>query len=76
MNTCCLCRKKVLKLPVKCIVILAMRSLFIMKILYIYMFLLNNVLLSCIERCGRVVSTPASYSGGPGFKSRPRDRLS
>jgi hypothetical protein len=24
---------------------------------------------------GRVVSTP-SYSGGPGFKSRPRDRLS
>jgi hypothetical protein len=28
------------------------------------------------ERHGRVVYTPASYSGGPGFKSRPRDRLS
>jgi hypothetical protein len=27
------------------------------------------------ERHGRVVSTPASYSGGPGFKSRPGDRL-
>jgi hypothetical protein len=26
-------------------------------------------------RRGRVVSTPASYSGGPGFKSRPGDRL-
>jgi hypothetical protein len=25
---------------------------------------------------GRVVSIPASYSGGPGFKTRPRDRLS
>jgi hypothetical protein len=24
----------------------------------------------------RVVNIPASYSGGPGFKSRPRDRLS
>jgi hypothetical protein len=28
------------------------------------------------EDRGRVVSTPASYSGGRGFKSRPRDRLS
>jgi hypothetical protein len=27
------------------------------------------------ERLGRAVSTPASYSGGPGFKSRPGDRL-
>jgi hypothetical protein len=25
----------------------------------------------CIECCGRVVNTPASYSVGPGFKSRP-----
>jgi hypothetical protein len=25
---------------------------------------------------GRVVNTPTSYSGGPGFKSRPADRLS
>jgi hypothetical protein len=25
---------------------------------------------------GRVVSIPTSYSGGPGFKSRPGDRLS
>jgi hypothetical protein len=23
------------------------------------------------ERCGRAVNTPASYSGGPGFKSWP-----
>jgi hypothetical protein len=29
-----------------------------------------------IERHGRVVSTPASYSGSPGFKSRPGYRLS
>jgi hypothetical protein len=28
------------------------------------------------ERCGRVVNTPASYFGSPGFKSRPTDRLS
>jgi hypothetical protein len=28
------------------------------------------------ERRGRVVSTPASYLGGPGFKSWPGDRLS
>jgi hypothetical protein len=27
------------------------------------------------ELCGRVVSTTASCSGGPGFKSRPRHRL-
>jgi hypothetical protein len=26
------------------------------------------------ERCGRVVITPASYSGGPGFKSQAGDR--
>jgi hypothetical protein len=32
---------------------------------------------TCItERHGRVVNNPASYSGGPGFKSRPGDRLS
>jgi hypothetical protein len=28
------------------------------------------------EHCSRAVNTPASYSGGPGFKSRPGDRLS
>jgi hypothetical protein len=28
------------------------------------------------ERRGRVANTPASYPGGPGFKSRPGDRLS
>jgi hypothetical protein len=28
------------------------------------------------ERRDRVVSTPASYLGGPELKSRPRDRLS
>jgi hypothetical protein len=28
------------------------------------------------ERRGCVVSTPASYSGGPGFKYRPGHRLS
>jgi hypothetical protein len=28
------------------------------------------------ERCGRVVNIPASYSGGPVFKSRPWDWLS
>jgi hypothetical protein len=27
------------------------------------------------ERRDRVVNTPASYSGGPGFKSLPGDRL-
>jgi hypothetical protein len=30
----------------------------------------------CIERRGRVVNPPASYSGGPWFKSWPGDRLS
>jgi hypothetical protein len=30
----------------------------------------------CTERRGRVVNTPASYSGGPGFKSQPGDQLS
>jgi hypothetical protein len=34
------------------------------------------VWLAWTERRGRVVNTPASYSGGTGFKSRPRDRLS
>jgi hypothetical protein len=29
----------------------------------------------CTER-GQVVDTPASYLGGPGFTSRPGDRLS
>jgi hypothetical protein len=29
-----------------------------------------------IERRSREVNTPASYSGGPGIKSRPGDRLS
>jgi hypothetical protein len=28
------------------------------------------------ERRGRVINTPASYSGGPGLKSRPGHRLS
>jgi hypothetical protein len=28
------------------------------------------------DRHGRVINTPASYSGGPGFKSQPGDRLS
>jgi hypothetical protein len=28
-----------------------------------------------IERHGQVVSTPASYSGGPRYKSRPGDQL-
>jgi hypothetical protein len=28
------------------------------------------------ERRDRMVNTPASYLGGPGFKSRPVDRLS
>jgi hypothetical protein len=28
------------------------------------------------EHRGRVVKTPASYSGGPGVSSRPGDRLS
>jgi hypothetical protein len=28
------------------------------------------------ERCGRVINTPATYSGGPGFKSQTGDQLS
>jgi hypothetical protein len=28
------------------------------------------------ERRGHVVNTPVPYSGGRGFKTRPRDRLS
>jgi hypothetical protein len=31
---------------------------------------------SQMERCGRIVNTPSSCSGGPGLKSRPGDRLS
>jgi hypothetical protein len=31
---------------------------------------------TAIERRGRVVFIPASYSGGPGFKFWPGDRLS
>jgi hypothetical protein len=31
--------------------------------------------ISLINCRGGVVNTPASYSGGPGFKSRPTDRL-
>jgi hypothetical protein len=27
------------------------------------------------QRCGQVVNTPASYSGSPGLKPRPGDRL-
>jgi hypothetical protein len=34
------------------------------------------IVIIIIERRSRVVSTPASYSGGPEFKSRPGDRLS
>jgi hypothetical protein len=30
--------------------------------------------ISATERPGRVGNTPASYSGGPGFDSRPRPR--
>jgi hypothetical protein len=39
----------------------------------------NAIIISpvCVtERHGQVVSTPASYSGGPGFKSRLGDRSS
>jgi hypothetical protein len=36
----------------------------------------SSPLLFLTEHRGRVVSIPASYSGGPGFKSRPEDRLS
>jgi hypothetical protein len=35
--------------------------------------LIDNTIAECR---GRVVSTPASYSGGPVFKSRPGHRLS
>jgi hypothetical protein len=37
--------------------------------------LLYEYLKHKIERRARVDSTPALYSGGPGFKSRPGDRL-
>jgi hypothetical protein len=36
----------------------------------------HTMTISVAERRGRVVSTPASHPGGPGFKSRPGDRLS
>jgi hypothetical protein len=32
--------------------------------------------MSGIEHRGRMVSTSTSYSGGPGFESRPGDQLS
>jgi hypothetical protein len=37
-----------------------------------------SIILKCYftKRRDRVVNTPASYSGGPEFRSRPRDRLS
>jgi hypothetical protein len=37
-------------------------------------FYLNRYFVS--ERRDRVVNAPASYSGSPGFKFRPRDLLS
>jgi hypothetical protein len=30
---------------------------------------------NCTERRGQMVDTPASYSGGPGFKYRPGDQI-
>jgi hypothetical protein len=37
----------------------------------------NIDIFSAVAEChGRAVTTPASYSGGPGLKSRPEDRLS
>jgi hypothetical protein len=35
----------------------------------------SNILILNTERCGRVVNTPASYLGDPGFKFRPGDRI-
>jgi hypothetical protein len=35
----------------------------------------SEICVSRIERRGRVVNTPASYSRGPGFKYCPGDRL-
>jgi hypothetical protein len=37
---------------------------------------IHNQLQNNTERHGRVVNTPASYSGSPGFKSRSTERLS
>jgi hypothetical protein len=39
-------------------------------------FGINELYELSTESRGRLFSTPASYSGGPGFKSRPGDRLS
>jgi hypothetical protein len=55
-------------------------KLLIMQISPAYCHLLPRRCKQCIqhhvtERHGRVVSIPTSYSGGPGFKSRPGDRL-
>jgi hypothetical protein len=36
----------------------------------------HNLYIFIILRTDRVISTPASYSGDSGFKSRPRDMLS
>jgi hypothetical protein len=38
---------------------------------YVYFYVTSKVL-----NPGQVVSVPVLYSGGPGFKSRPGDRLS
>jgi hypothetical protein len=46
---------------------------FILVILY---YLSTEHVLNASERLGRAVNTPASYSGDPGFKYRPDDRLS
>jgi hypothetical protein len=35
-----------------------------------------TTIISCTECHGRVVNTPASYSGGTGFISQPRYQLS
>jgi hypothetical protein len=47
-----------------------------MLLLQAYIFPLTNIVLFTIERCSRVVSTPASYLGGPEIKTRPGGRLS
>jgi hypothetical protein len=42
----------------------------------LYLRRLAVIFILVTESSGRVVNTPASYSGGPRFKSRPGDRLS
>jgi hypothetical protein len=45
--------------------------------LYLAGFIFEDIHFSYLtERLVRVVNTPASYSGGPGFKYRPGDRQS